>query len=161
MSRIRVIFSWLRKFILTFPGGRRNFSVFGCVFGVLEDFQGDQKYTFAMMLFQEGLYGVEDVLGNSFGRATFQWIGSEGLGKSSRQFLGYRVGHIVEKGVVEVFHQPIPDKSQIRKVYHESRFIQLMTSKGEFKGPVVPVYERAMAGVVGLAMGKGDVAIGL
>ena len=111
------------------------------------------------MLLQEGLYGVKDVLGNSFGRATFQWVGFEGLGKLPHQFLGNRVVEVVEIGVVEVFHQPIPDKFQVREVDHEPRFIQLMTTKSEPEGPVVPVYERAMSPMPVLPMGKGDVAI--
>ena len=113
------------------------------------------------MLFQEGFHGEKNVLGNSFGRATFQWVGFECLRELPRQFLGNRVVAVEKVGVVEVFHQPIPDKFQVREVDHEPRFIQLMTTKGEPEGPVVPVYERAMAPMPVLPMGKGDVAIGL
>ena len=79
----------------------------------------------------------------------------------SKKGSALRVALIEKTGVVEIFGDPGLEIFQVTKVDDETVGISFLTGEGEGDCPVMPVYEGAVAIVPVLAVGEGDVAIGL
>ena len=62
--------------------------------------------------------------------------------------------------MVEILVDPLFKILYFSEIQYEAIFVGLVAGKGECDRPVVPMYERAVAIVVVLAMGERDVAIG-
>ena len=61
--------------------------------------------------------------------------------------------------MVEVIHEPFPDKAQLAEIHNEAIRIQLPTGKDKLDVPIVPMNEPTMPVMQMLAMRKGYIGI--
>ena len=104
---------------------------------------------------------VEEMFGQSFARTRGDQVDSVGFGCGLNERFPKGVILVEYAGVIEVLLDPVAQETETAKVDHEAVGVGFFCSESQPDRPVVPVYQRAVAGVPMLPMGERNIRVSL